>query len=66
MHLILICPRWIVWVVQRHDPLSTKLDLARVYLDMGDKEGAREVLEELAAEAQGGLKAEAEALLASL
>lgn len=48
------------------DPLSTKLDLARVYLDMGDKEGAREVLEELAAEAQGGLKAEAEALLASL
>ncbi|MDC7717808.1 hypothetical protein PQU95_11360 [Vogesella sp. DC21W] len=48
------------------DPLSTKLDLARVYLDMGDKEGAREVLEELAAEAQGGLKSEAEALLASL
>ncbi len=48
------------------DPLSTKLDLARVYLDMGDKEGAREVLEELAAEAQGSLKSEAEALLASL
>lgn len=48
------------------DPLSTKLDLARVYLDMGDKEGAREVLEELAAEAQGALKSEAEALLASL
>ena len=48
------------------DPLSTKLDLARVYLDMGDKEGAREVLEELLAEAQGALKAEAETLLASL
>lgn len=48
------------------DPLSTKLDLARVYLDMGDKEGAREVLEELAAEAQGSLKSEAETLLASL
>ena len=48
------------------DPLSTKLDLARVYLDMGDKEGAREVLEELLAEAQGALKSEAESLLASL
>lgn len=48
------------------DPLSTKLDLARVYLDMGDKEGAREVLEELVKEAQGTLKAEAEALLDSL
>ncbi|MFC3531955.1 FimV/HubP family polar landmark protein [Vogesella facilis] len=48
------------------DPLSTKLDLARVYLDMGDKEGAREVLEELVKEAQGSLKAEAEALLDSL
>ncbi|WP_157725177.1 FimV/HubP family polar landmark protein [Vogesella sp. LIG4] len=48
------------------DPLSTKLDLARVYLDMGDKEGAREVLEELVKEAQGSLKAEAEALLNTL
>lgn len=48
------------------DPLSTKLDLARVYLDMGDKEGAREVLEELVKEAQGSLRAEAEALLDSL
>lgn len=48
------------------DPLSTKLDLARVYLDMGDKEGAREVLEELLTEAQGALKSEAESLLASL
>lgn len=48
------------------DPLSTKLDLARVYLDMGDKEGAREVLEELLAEAQGALKSEAESLLAAL
>ena len=34
------------------DPLSTKLDLARVYLDMGDKDGAREVLEELVAEGE--------------
>ncbi len=48
------------------DPLSTKLDLARVYLDMGDKDGAREVLEELVAEADGALKQEAASLLSSL
>lgn len=48
------------------DPLSTKLDLARVYLDMGDKDGAREVLEELVAEAGGSLKQEAANLLSSL
>lgn len=48
------------------DPLSTKLDLARVYLDMGDKDGAREVLEELVAEAGGTLKQEAANLLSSL
>ncbi|MFD2448455.1 FimV/HubP family polar landmark protein [Vogesella fluminis] len=48
------------------DPLSTKLDLARVYLDMGDKDGAREVLEELVAEADGTLKQEAANLLSSL
>ncbi|OHX11657.1 hypothetical protein BI347_18615 [Chromobacterium sphagni] len=45
------------------DPLSTKLDLAKVYLDMGDREGAREVLQDLLSEAQGPLKDEAKALL---
>ncbi|MBM2884165.1 hypothetical protein JFK97_07150 [Chromobacterium phragmitis] len=45
------------------DPLSTKLDLAKVYLDMGDREGAREVLQDLLSEAQGALKDEAQALL---
>jgi pilus assembly protein FimV len=48
------------------DPLSTKLDLAKVYLDMGDSEGAREVLKELVEEAQGPLKDEAQALLTKL
>ncbi|HJU49599.1 MAG TPA: FimV/HubP family polar landmark protein [Pseudogulbenkiania sp.] len=48
------------------DPLSTKLDLAKVYLDMGDRDGAKEVLEDLLAEAQGGVKAEAEELLAKI
>ncbi|WP_235429406.1 FimV/HubP family polar landmark protein [Chromobacterium vaccinii] len=45
------------------DPLATKLDLAKVYLDMGDREGAREVLQDLLGEAQGQLKEEAQALL---
>ncbi|MGL5985777.1 MAG: FimV/HubP family polar landmark protein [Burkholderiales bacterium] len=27
--------------------MSTKIDLARAYLDMGDKEGAREILLEV-------------------
>ncbi|KJV33651.1 hypothetical protein VI06_02770 [Aquitalea magnusonii] len=48
------------------DPLSTKLDLAKVYLDMGDRDGAREVLQDLVGEAQGSLKEEAEALLAKI
>jgi pilus assembly protein FimV len=48
------------------DPLSTKLDLAKVYLDMGDSDGAREVLKELLDEAQGPLKDEAQALLTKL
>ncbi|NDV13098.1 FimV/HubP family polar landmark protein [Crenobacter caeni] len=50
----------------RDDPLSTKLDLARVYLDMGDKEGAREVLNELVGEAGGALRDEARQMLAKL
>ncbi|MDF0607071.1 hypothetical protein HZU77_015705 [Neisseriaceae bacterium TC5R-5] len=48
------------------DSLSTKLDLAKVYLDMGDKEGAREVLQDLIGEAKDPLKTEAQALLSSL
>jgi pilus assembly protein FimV len=48
------------------DAGSTKLDLARVYLDMGDRDGAREVLGDLIRESQGKLKEQAEALLASI
>jgi pilus assembly protein FimV len=32
------------------DPVDTKLDLARAYLDMGDADGARAMLDEVAAE----------------
>ena len=42
---------------------STKLDLARAYLDMGDEDGARQILEEVAADGSGELKAEAQELL---
>lgn len=43
--------------------LSTKLDLARAYLDMGDDDGARQILEEVIAEGSDDLKIEARALL---
>jgi len=43
--------------------LSTKLDLARAYLDMGDDDGARQILDEVVAEGSDELKAEARALL---
>ncbi|MEM8560807.1 MAG: FimV/HubP family polar landmark protein [Pseudomonadota bacterium] len=45
------------------DGLSTKLDLARAYIDMGDEDGARQILEEVAAEGGDELKDEARALL---
>lgn len=43
--------------------MSTKLDLARAYIDMGDDDGARQILEEVVAEGNDELKAEAQALL---
>jgi pilus assembly protein FimV len=43
--------------------LSTKLDLARAYMDMGDDDGARQILEEVAAEGSEELQAEARELL---
>ncbi|MDH4042767.1 MAG: hypothetical protein OEV88_19115, partial [Gammaproteobacteria bacterium] len=43
--------------------LSTKLDLARAYMDMGDDDGARQILEEVAAEGNEDIQAEARALL---
>ncbi|MBV8647292.1 FimV/HubP family polar landmark protein, partial [Paludibacterium sp.] len=48
------------------EALATKLDLAQVYLDMGDSEGAREVLHELIGEAKGTLKQRAEEMLADM
>jgi pilus assembly protein FimV len=45
------------------DEVSTKLDLARAFIDMGDTEGARGSLEEVMSEGNDEQKAEAEALL---
>ena len=46
--------------------VGTKLDLARAYMDMGDPEGARNILEEVLNEGSVGQKQEAERLIASL
>lgn len=43
--------------------MSTKLDLARAYLDMGDEDGARQILEEVVAEGSEEQKSEAGELL---
>ncbi len=45
------------------DENSTKLDLARAYLDMGDSDGARSLLEEVLEEGSDEQKREAEELL---
>ena len=45
---------------------STKLDLARAYLEMGDKEGAREILQEVISEGGPEQQSEANKLLKSL
>jgi len=46
--------------------VSTKLDLARAYVDMGDKEGAREILQEVLKEGATEQQEEARKLLAEL
>ena len=46
--------------------VGTKLDLARAYMDMGDPEGARSILDEVVQEGSASQKQEAERLLQSL
>jgi len=46
--------------------VATKLDLARAYVEMGDKEGAKEILEEVLKEGNALQQTEANQLLASL
>jgi len=48
------------------DEVATKLDLARAYMDMGDKEGAKEILEEVAAEGDEPQRKDAEELISRI
>ena len=48
------------------DVVSTKLDLAKAYIDMGDQDGARSILSEVVAEGNDDQQKEAEELLGQL
>ncbi len=48
------------------DEMDTKLDLARAYMDMGDHQGAREILQEVQGEGSSAQKESAEHLLGQL
>jgi pilus assembly protein FimV len=52
--------------LEEMDEVGTKLDLARAYIDMGDPDGARSILEEVAAEGDEAQQQEARELLDSL
>jgi pilus assembly protein FimV len=48
------------------DEVATKLDLAQAYIDMGDADGARDILNEVVNEGDAGQKDEAKELLSRL
>ena len=48
------------------DPLVRKLELAEEFRRIGDMEGARDLLEEVVASAEGALKTKAQGMLDSL
>ena len=48
------------------DETATKLDLARAYIDMGDAEGARDILDEVIAEGSDVQKQEAREMIAKM
>ena len=48
------------------DEAATKLDLAKAYIDMGDKDGARSILDEVLAEGNEAQKKQASELVAQL
>jgi FimV N-terminal domain len=49
-----------------NDETATKLDLARAYIDMGDADGAKDILDEILEEGNDQQKREAETLLARI
>jgi pilus assembly protein FimV len=48
------------------DEVATKLDLAQAYIDMGDNDGARDILNEVVTEGDAGQKSEAKEMLSRL
>lgn len=52
--------------LSENDETATKLDLARAYIDMGDAEGAKDILDEITEEGNDDQKKEAETLLSKL
>jgi len=50
-------------LVDDEDEMATKLDLARAYVDMGDSEGAQEILREVIADGTEQQQSEAQSLL---
>jgi pilus assembly protein FimV len=48
------------------EAVGTKLELAKAYLEIGDKDGARDILHEVAKEGSAAQKEEAKKLIASL
>ncbi|HEX8595226.1 MAG TPA: FimV/HubP family polar landmark protein [Pseudomonas sp.] len=48
------------------DEAATKLDLARAYIEMGDADGARDILDEVVTEGDDGQKSEARDMLSRL
>lgn len=48
------------------DEVATKLDLAQAYIDMGDNDGARDILGEVLSEGNDGQKSEAKEMLARI
>jgi pilus assembly protein FimV len=48
------------------DEAATKLDLARAYIEMGDADGARDILDEVVVEGDDGQKTEAREMLSRL
>jgi pilus assembly protein FimV len=53
-------------LLHESDEIGTKLDLARAYMDMGDPDGARGILEEVIEEGNDDQKNEAETLISRL
>lgn len=52
--------------IDASDPLARKLELAEEFRQIGDMEGARDLLEEVVAKASGSLKSRAQSLLDAL